>query len=231
MKIGILVANREMTEKQLEERRQFLLKNAERGAEFVMIRLEEGPLSIESSLEHEQAGFCMALKARELEKKGFQAFIPWCGEDAGLTSVREVTRIPVIGPFQASCSIAFTLGHKFSIVAPMVQQAFMEKKVWELGLGARLASIRALGISVLEVRKNLRKTLPILERECKKAIKEDGADAIVFSCMALFGLASPLTKELNAPIIDPALAALKTAEMVVHLGVTHSKTSYPFPPK
>jgi Asp/Glu/hydantoin racemase len=49
--------------------------------------------------------------------------------------------------------------------------------------------------------------------------------------MALFGLANSLTKKLNAPIIDPALAALKMAEMVVHMGVTHSKISYPFPPK
>ena len=188
-------------------------------------------MSIESSLEHEQAGYFMATKVRELEEKGYDAFITWCGEDAGLSSAREVTRVPVIGPFQSSCSVAITLGHQFSIVAPMVQRAFMERKVWELGLGQRLASIRSLGVPVLEVRRDLRRSTLLLEKECAKAIKEDHADAIVLSCMALFGMAGSLAKKLKVPVIDPALAALKMTEMVVGLGLGHSKLSYPFPPK
>jgi len=231
MKIGVIVPNRRMTERQLAERRKFLLKYAQKDTEVVMIRLDEGPISIESSIEHEQAGYSIAKKVHEIESMGYHAFIPWCGEDAGLVSAREVTRIPVIGPFQSSCSIGLTLGHKFSIIAPMVQRVFMERKVWELGLGPRLASIRAFGIPVVEVRKDLKKTTLLLERECRKAIEKDGADVLLFSCMALFGLAAPLMKKLKVPIIDPALASLKMAEMVNPLGLTHSKSSYPFPPK
>ena len=231
MKIGVIVPNIKMTENQIEERKDFLMKNSQKGTEIVMVRLEEGPVSIESSLEHEYAGYTIARKIREIENRGYGAFITWCGEDAGLVSGREVTRVPVVGPFQSACSIAMTLGHKFSIIAPMVQKVFMERKVWELGLGVRLASIRALGIPVVEVRKDLRKTSLLLERECKKALEKDGADVIILSCMALFGLAIPLMKRIKVPIIDPALAALKMAEILIPLGLTHSKISYPFPPK
>jgi allantoin racemase len=231
MKIGIVVPNVRMTEKQLAERRNFLMKNAQPGTEILMIKLEKGPLSIESSLEHEQAGYYIAKKIGELTIEGYHAFITWCGEDAGLTSAREVTWVPVIGPFQSSCSNAILLGHKFSIIAPMVQRAFIERKVWELGLGSRLASVRSLGIPVIEVRNNLKKAFSLLEKECKKAVEKDGADVIIFSCMALFGAARSLMEKLKVPIVDPALAALKMAETFVSLGLTHSKISYPFPPK
>jgi allantoin racemase len=231
MKIGVIVPNIKMMEKQLEERRSFLLQYAQEETKVVMVKLEEGPVSIESALEHEQAGYHIAKKVCELEAFGYHALITWCGEDAGLTAAREVAKIPVVGPFQSSCSIAITLGHRFSIVGPMVQKVFMERKVWELGLGSRLASVRSLGIPVIDTRKDLKKTSALLKKECEKIIKKDRADVIILSCMALFGLARSLMKELKTPVIDPALAALKTAEIYVSLGLGHSRTSYPFPHK
>jgi hypothetical protein len=36
----------------------------------------------------------------------------------------------------------------------MAQKAFMERKVWSLGLGAKLASIRSLGVSVIQVQRD-----------------------------------------------------------------------------
>jgi len=231
MRIGIIVPNILMTEQQIAERRNFLMGFANRGTIVSMLKLEKGPISIESSGEHEHAGFYIREKIRALEKDGFDAFIVWCGEDAGLTSAREVTQVPVIGPFQSSCSIAIMLGHRFSIVAPMAQRAFMEQKVWQLGLGSRLGSIRSLGVPVAEVRKDLKKTSALLEKECGHAVRKDDADVIVLSCMALFGLAGRLCEKIKVPIVDPALAALKAAEMLIPMSLTHSKTSYPFPPK
>jgi allantoin racemase len=231
MKIGIIVPNIQMTERQLKERKDFLMRKIQTKTEIEMIKLEQGPLCIESSLEHEQAGYFIAKKISELNKEKYQAFIIWCGEDAGLTSAREVSKVPVIGPFQSSCSIAILLGHKFSIIGPMVQKAFIERKVWELGLGFRLASIRSIGIPVLQVRKNLNKTFILLERECERAIRNDGADVIVLSCMALFGMANSLIEKFGIPIIDPALAALKMAETFTSLRLTHSRITYNLPIK
>lgn len=231
MKIGVIIPNSQISEESLEDRVRFLMEYAQTATEIMMVKLVNGPISVESSFEHEQAGYYMAKKVRELEKEGFDAFIPWCGEDAGLVSAREITRVPVIGPFQSSCSIAIMLGHKFSIIGPMVQRAFMERQVWGLGLGSRLASIRSFGIPVIEVQKNRKKAHMILKEECEKAVHKDGADIVILSCMALFGLAHELTEKIDVPVIDPALAALKAAETLISLSLTHSETSYPLLPK
>lgn len=227
MKIGVIVINRLMTEEELEKRRAFLLEYAQKGTEVTMTKIENGPISIESSLEHEQAGCSMALKVQNLETEGYDAFIPWCGEDAGLVSSRESTRIPVIGPLQSSCSIAISLGHRLAIIGPMVQRVFMERKIWELGLRSRLASVRSLGIPILKVQQNPDNIFPLLKEACEEAVRKDGADVLILSCMALFGVARQLMREIKIPIIDPALAALKMAEATVAIGLTHSAISYP----
>jgi Asp/Glu/hydantoin racemase len=47
--------------------------------------------------------------------------------------------------------------------------------------------------------------------------------------MALYGMAGTLQAASQIPVIDPALAALKTAETMVALGVSQSKRAYPSP--
>ncbi len=37
--------------------------------------------------------------------------------------------------------------------------------------------------------------------------------------------------DIDIPVIDPAKAALATAETLVRCGLSHSKKAYPFPPK
>jgi allantoin racemase len=231
VKIAIIVPNVEMPAELLENRLTFLKRHAHPRTEITMIKLQHGPISIESSVEHEMAGYYMVEKLLEMEHSGYDAFIMWCGEDAGVVSAREVTDLPVVGPFEASCAMALTLGHKFSVLGAMAQKAFMERKVWSLGLGAKLASIRSLGVSVIQVQRDRDYVKQVLEERCEKAVREDGADVLILSCMALLGMAGELKGRISAPIVDPGLAALKMAETLVGMGLTHSKRSFPFPPK
>ena len=39
-----------------------------------------------------------------------------------------------------------------------------------------------------------------------------------------------LSQRLSAPVVSPVLAALKTAETLLDLGLTHSRTAWPSPP-
>ncbi len=231
MRIAVIIPNREMSEANMRKRREFLLLHASPKTEISIFKLEDGPLTIESCLEHELAGHRMAEMIRSLGSEDFDAFVSWCGEDTGVFSGREVTHVPVVGPFQASCSIALMLGHRFSVVGPMVQRPFMEQKIWSLGLGQRLASVRSLGVPVAQVQRDRDRVQDLMGRECCRAAQEDGADVIVLSCMALYGMAGVLQSVSRIPVIDPALAALKTAETFVTLGISHSKRTYPFPPK
>ena len=56
----------------------------------------------------------------------------------------------------------------------------------------------------------------------RHCLDEDGADAIVLGCMSMAflpGVARSLQEKLGCPVINPVLAALKTAEMSATLGL------------
>ena len=68
------------------------------------------------------------------------------------------------------------------------------------------------------------------------ALKEDRAEAITFDCTGLTGIVddvkSNLSKEgFDVPVIEPVASSLKLAETLVDLGISHSKITYPIPPK
>ncbi len=39
-----------------------------------------------------------------------------------------------------------------------------------------------------------------------------------------------LSEGIGAPVVNPVKAAVKTAETLIDLGLTHSKKAYPVPP-
>jgi allantoin racemase len=49
--------------------------------------------------------------------------------------------------------------------------------------------------------------------------------------MAFLGVAERLSEELEVPVINPARTALKSAELLVGSGLSHSKRAFPVPPK
>jgi len=60
------------------------------------------------------------------------------------------------------------------------------------------------------------------------AINADGADAIILGCGAMEGFQT-LSEKLGVPVIYQPIAALKLCELIVKLGMTHSKVAYPYP--
>lgn len=229
MKLGVIVPNIFMTDEQLEERKCFLERVCNKNTEIIMIKNNEGPISIESEFEHEEGSVQIVKTMMKLQKDGFDAFIPWCGGDPGLIAGRERISIPVIGPFQSSCAIASLLGFKFSIITPITNPKLIELRVRSLGFKERLASIRQLQMPVLEIREDIEKTVSEVEKVSQEAIAKDGADVIIFTCLGLFGIAERLRDHVGVPIVDPAWAAILMAQTVVSMGLTHSPLAYPYP--
>jgi len=62
----------------------------------------------------------------------------------------------------------------------------------------------------------------ILQKEIKSAIEENGADTIVFGCGAMSGFLETLDS-LGATLIDPGIAALNFIEVLMNMGVSHSR--------
>ena len=61
---------------------------------------------------------------------------------------------------------------------------------------------------------------------------DDGADVLVMGCMsmAFMGVERELSDRLSVPVVSPVLAALKTAETLLYLNLSHSRTAWPSPP-
>ena len=83
-------------------------------------------------------------------------------------------------PFQSSCQIAVGLGYRFGVIIPLSKNIKATRhRVHGMKLLAYLASVSAVDIPVLELRKDTGGLLDILSEISKKLTQQDGADVIV----------------------------------------------------
>lgn len=208
------------------------LKSAARSdVEISVVSIEKGPASIESAYEEEMAAPGILEKVREAEKEGFDAVIIDCMGDPALEAAKEIVDIPVVGPAQSSMAIASTLGDKFSVVTVLDRLIpLIWREVKDYGYEGQVASVRSVKVPVLELEEKRAEVKAALLRESKKAIEEDGADTIILGCTGLVGMARELQEALKVPVVDPGVAPLKLAEILVDLKLSQSKVVYPKPP-
>jgi len=183
------------------------------------------------------------------EKEGYDAVIVSCFGNPAVKEAREVVRIPVIGAGEAALHLGCLLGDTLSIVTTgarirhknleLNEKYHHEFYVWirrdlrVSGLADRIASIRTTGTSLAGgiaafVDKDPDEEVRELLDQGKKAIEQDGADVLILGCTGMIGVADTLQEKLGVPVVDPTLAALKIAETLVSMNLTHSSLAYPF---
>ena len=202
-----------------------------------VVCLDKGPASIESNYEDALAVPDTVEKIVQAEKDGMDAVISYCMLDPGVEAAREMVCIPVIGPAETSMHIAAMLGHRFSVVTVLdrLLPAFDDRAA-EAGVERQLASVRSVDIPVLELHDRRRAVSAIVEQSVR-AVREDGAHLIIFGCTGMAGMAKDVEEGLrregiaDVPVIDPAILALKIAEALADMGLSHSKRTYPAPPE
>jgi allantoin racemase len=192
----------------------------------------KGPRSIESMVEEYLSIPGIMDLAVELEREGFDAIVPGCFGDPGIDGVRELVTIPVVGPGVTSMLLAANLGHRFGIVTVLEGVVRpLENLAMLAGVGGKLASVREIGIPVLELGSDPAATFDRLVEVSRRSVVDDRADVLVLGCGTLSFRAAELQAVLGVPVINPLQVALRTAELLVASGLSHSKRSYPFPPK
>jgi allantoin racemase len=210
-----------------------LIEKARSDTLISMVSLEKGPASVESIYEDALAVPGVLRRALEAEKDGIDAVLINCMNDPGLESTREVVSIPVVGAAQASMLLASLLAHKFSVISTAVRDVYpIELLIRRYGLKEKYASTRWVDIPVLDLENDDDKLINALVAESEKAIRLDGAHAIIFGCTGMHAVVEKVDKRLkdknlDAVVIDPTLAALKWAEMLVALKVSQSQRTYP----
>ena len=68
-----------------------------------------------------------------------------------------------------------------------------------------------------------------LEREGRAALEQDGAHVILIGSTTMHQSVEHLRRTLGVPVINPGPLAIKLAELMVTLGLSHSKRAYMSP--
>lgn len=193
-----------------------------------------GPASIECMCDEYQAIPGVIEATVQAEKDGFDGVIIGCAGDPGVDGAREMVKIPVIGPAQASYVVCSMLGRRFSVVTPLQELlGTTEELVKKCGLGDSLASIRSTDITVLDINRNPGIAAERTLEEARKCRDLDRADCVTLGCMSLAfaQIDKEISHQLGIPVVNPLTAAVHTLEALVRMGVSHSKKAYPFPIK
>lgn len=197
--------------------------------------LGTGPESLEFAYDKAFAELPTVQEAEKAEAEGFDGVIIYCFADPGLAAAREKLSIPVVGLCETSIHLASQLGSRFSILLAGSERMFGNKRIVvfkrlkEYEFEHKCASIRPLNVPVLDLEAQHEAKVSRLLAEAKAAIEEDGADTIVLGCGGILHIGEDVSKALNAPVVIPALAALKTCELLLQMSLLQSKRCYPMP--
>ena len=197
--------------------------------------LDSGPASIESEYDEALAVPDTIAKTIAAEQDGADAVVIDCMGDPGLQPAREVVSIPVLGPCETSMHVAAMLGHRFSFVTVLDSvRPMVENMARVYSVADKLASIRSIGIPVLDIEQNPERVQKSLAAEALAAVREDRADIIILGCTGFLGCAEAIRAELltrghDIPVIDPVPTTVLIAAALIDLSLSHSKTTYPTP--
>ncbi len=217
---------------ELEESVEEWQRFASPGTEIEVARPLKGAETIESIYDNQMAAAFVLEEVGNAERDGVDGVVIACMTDTALMAARELVDIPVVGAGLACFATAITLGDKFSLIAPLLEGDMMYRTMLRVyGLERHLASIRPIGIPVLELRSDLTRLKEAMLDEGNQAVENDRADVIVPGCGGIWGICQDLTAELGVPVIDPHVTALKFAEMLIGQSLSHSKKAYPRPPE
>ncbi|MEM0025197.1 MAG: aspartate/glutamate racemase family protein [Zestosphaera sp.] len=183
-----------------------------------VVSLPRGPASVESAEAYAQVEPLVIELVREIHG-GYDAVIVNCFLDPGVAKLRELLGKVVVGPCEASLSLARNLSKKVSIITvggDAETLNIIRERIKSLGFEAFIISLRGIPLRVLDLDRDREATMRFLVDEARKAVSE-GAEVLVLGCTGLAGMAREVSDEVGVPVIDPVWAALKVAELLTSL--------------
>ena len=204
------------------------------GTEIVAVTNPMGPASIESHYDEALAapGILRIITDMEATEPA-DGYLIACFGDPGLDAAREVASAPVIGIAEAGFHLASMLGRGFSVVTTLSRTIGRAADlVGHYGFSRQCLGVHACEIPVLELESNPA-TADILEKACREALHTDGSDTIVLGCAGMADLASRMSEELGAPVIDGVAAGVglltTMAAMNLRTGTASGEFARPTP--
>ncbi|WP_432179832.1 aspartate/glutamate racemase family protein [Streptomyces sp. NBC_00063] len=142
----------------------------------------------------------------------------------GREGLQEITDVPVIDIAEGSAHIAQMISRRYSVITTLDRSVgSIEDRLLTAGLADRCASVRSVGLATLELDRDPAAAIAAIVEEARRAVEDDGAEAICLGCGGMAGLDKEITTALSVPVVDPVAAGVRLAEAVVGLGLTTSK--------
>lgn len=167
------------------------------------------------------------------EREGYDAVVMDTTSDSALYALRSRLSIPVVGPSMVSYAIASLLGLRFGIVCySEAHRHFYETKLDLYKIRDRCVSIRSCGVAPdyqALFDDDATAEFESVAVAARAAIDDDGAEVIVLGSTTMAPTMTYLTASLPVPVINPGAVAIKMAESLVALGLSHSKLSFSSP--
>jgi allantoin racemase len=179
-----------------------------------------GPLAIECLADAEAVQDQVMGYVNQANEDNYDAVIMACYGQSLQKAAKKISKIPVYGIAEPQLYMACLLGGKFSVIGlKKDSDRVMQERLKSLGLISRCASVRTIGVSVMECVVNRESTYAALTKEARIAIEEDAADVICLGCAGLAGLDKPMQQELGVPVLDGVVCAVKMCEAVIKYGL------------
>jgi allantoin racemase len=168
------------------------------------------------------------------EANGYDAVVVANAFDPGVEAARLAVRIPVIGQCRSSLLFAAGLAERIGITVPYDGYALhVHRLLRAYRLEPFVVAVRSLALTgagrttdVVAERADVATEVAALMRSL---IAETGADCLVpLGAAVIPYVVSPtdLQRALGIPVLNPSQIAIRTAEMCVAMGVSHSPGAY-----
>ncbi|MGW3469404.1 aspartate/glutamate racemase family protein [Saccharopolyspora sp. NPDC000995] len=193
------------------------------------------PIFGAESVEGNYESYLAAIAVMETVKgypEPFDAIIQAGYGEHGREGLQELFDVPVVDITEAGASTAQFLGRTYSVVTSLDRTVpLIEERLHIAGLSARCASVRASGMSVLDLERNPQAAVDAIAEEAARAVRDDRAEVICLGCGGMSGLTERVAERTGVPVVDGVTAAVTIAESLVRLGLTTSKVRTYAPPR
>jgi allantoin racemase len=160
------------------------------------------------------------------DREGYDAVLVDSTTDSGIGSVRRDLQALSLGPGESCWSLASVIGDHFSILSMERKwEFFFIKGPKQVGLLHRLASVEDIGrapdpVRLFEGKEELMNSLLI--EAARRAIDHHRADVIIIGSTTMHQALPALSDALPVPVLSPGRVGVRTAEMLLDLGLRHA---------
>ncbi|SDI60997.1 aspartate/glutamate racemase family protein [Pseudomonas abietaniphila] len=219
----ILIVNVNTTESMTQTIAEQARSVASSGTEIIGLTPRFGAESVEGNFESYLAAIAVMDRVLSYDQP-YDAVIQAGYGEHGREGLQELLEVPVVDITEAAASLAMLLGHKYSVVTTLDRAVpLIEDRLKLAGVFERCASVRASGMSVLELEEKPDRALEAIAEQAVEAVTRDKAEVICLGCGGMAGLDQMIRDRAGVPVVDGVTAAVALAESLVRLGLKTSK--------